>query len=178
MSYRAVQIDAINLDHIVATRNDLPLDIRHASIERLNVIVVHAIDVALCAKHAHWNVRGPNFLSFHNLFEKVFKEMMEQIDQLGERATALGGIARGTVQAVAGSTSLAPYPILIAGESEHVEHLADRLGRLGSEIRAAVIATDSVGDVISADVLTQAGAAIDSLLWIIESHSVRPAPRT
>lgn len=170
MSNRTVLLHALNSAQLRSTHNDLPIDTRHISIEMLNGIVVHAIDIALAAKHAHWNVRGRNFLASHKLFDKVFTELVTEIDALGERATAIGGIARGTVQTVADSTQLKPYPVLTVSEREHVEQLAMRLGRLGSEIRHAIAAIAKSQDVVTVDLLTTACSTVDSLLWTIESH--------
>lgn len=170
MSNRTAHLHAINTTQLRTTQNDLPMDVRHTSIETLNGIVIHAIDIALAAKHAHWNVRGRNFLTYHMLFDRVFTDLVAEIDTLGERATAIGGIARGTIQTVADSTRLKPYPALTVSEREHVEQLAMRLGRLSSEIRHAIAAVCKIEDVVTADVLTTACSTVDSLLWTIESH--------
>jgi starvation-inducible DNA-binding protein len=173
MSNRIQNVVAVKSGHLHPTRNTLPLDARHQSVEILNRVVIHSIDVALSAKHAHWNVRGPNFTAYHTLFDRVFTELVGHVDHLGERAAAMGGIARGTVQAVADETRLKPYPIRAVSEADHVEHLAARLGQLGGEIGVAITACARIDDSISVDVLTQAGAAVDSLLWLLESHQAR-----
>lgn len=41
----------------------------------------------------HWNVRGPNFGSLHQLFMTQYTEMWTSIDQLAERIRALGELA-------------------------------------------------------------------------------------
>lgn len=173
MSNRTTQLHAVNASQVLRTANDLPPHVRHASIEMLNRSVVHAIDVALSAKHAHWNVRGTAFMTYHQLFDKVFGELIREIDALGERATALGGIARGTIQAVARETDLKPYPLLSVSEQEHVHELSQRLGRLGGDLRRASIEAAQSTDVVTADVLTDACASVDSLLWLVESHMAR-----
>ena len=38
----------------------------------------------------HWNVRGPNFGSLHNLFMAQYTEMWASIDLIAERIRALG----------------------------------------------------------------------------------------
>lgn len=171
MLNQAPRLHVVNANQVLATKNELPYEIKLASIEQLNSVVVHMIDVALSAKHAHWNVRGPNFLSYHQLFDKVFMELICEIDAVGERATALGGIARGTVQTVATGTELKPYPVLSVAEAEHIEQLSSRLGVLGGKVQRAVHEAARLGDAVTADVLTDAAAAIDSLLWLVESHS-------
>jgi starvation-inducible DNA-binding protein len=173
MSNRLPILHAVNSDQLAQTRNPLPIQVRQASVESLNRVVVNLVDVALAAKHAHWNVRGPNFMSYHALFDKVFGELMDQIDAVGERATALGGIARGTVQTVAEGSELKPYPILAVAEQEHVEQIAIRLGQLGRDVRGAIQSAEKLGDLVTVDVLTDVAASMDSLLWLIESHAAR-----
>ena len=56
-----------------------------------------AIDLQLPAKQAHWNVKGPNFVGLHELFDKVAGEALEYTDLIAERAVALGGTAEGTL---------------------------------------------------------------------------------
>src|SRR2546421_5019461 len=92
------------------TRNDLPANTRTKVIELLNARLADAIDLGTQSKHAHWNVKGPSFIALHELFDKVAENIEEHIDTLAERVTALGGTARGTLAAVARSTSLRPYP--------------------------------------------------------------------
>lgn len=41
----------------------------------------------------HWNVRGPNFSSLHNLFMAQYTEMWSAIDVVAERIRALGQLA-------------------------------------------------------------------------------------
>lgn len=41
----------------------------------------------------HWNVRGPNFGSLHNLFMAQYTEMWASIDLIAERIRALGEYA-------------------------------------------------------------------------------------
>jgi starvation-inducible DNA-binding protein len=80
------------------TRNDLPPTTRQAAIEMLNVRLADAIDLERQAQQAHWNVKGPNFVGLHELFDRVALQVREYADEIAERAVALGGVAKGTVQ--------------------------------------------------------------------------------
>ena len=86
------------------TRNDLPVNVREPVIELLNARLADAIDLGAQSKHAHWNVKGPNFIALHELFDKVAETVEEQIDTLAELVTALGGRALGTIAAIDGET--------------------------------------------------------------------------
>ena len=106
------------------TRNDLPLKTRKQVVELLNARLVDAIDLGLQAKQAHWNVKGPNFIALHELFDKIAEHAEGHVDALAERITALGGTARGTVRTVAARSSLKPYPENIHTGAQHLEALA------------------------------------------------------
>src|ERR1700752_4346123 len=104
----------------IETRNSLPQSIRLQSVGLLNRNLASAIDLERQAKQAHWNVKGPNFIALHELFDKVAETAEEFTDLLAERATALGGTAEGRVHAIAESSSLPRYPSEIFSGREHV----------------------------------------------------------
>ena len=53
------------------TRNDLAESTRKPVVQLLNERLAEAIDLQLQAKQAHWNVKGPNFVGLHDLFDRV-----------------------------------------------------------------------------------------------------------
>lgn len=172
MSSRAMKLAVLNTTYLHRTKNDLPPGVRQASAEVLNSLVIEGIDVALAARHAHWNVRGPNFSALHDLFGTVHDAVNKHVDVLAERAVALGMVARGTVQDVASETTLKPYPMFSLCEHEHIEAMATRLGIWAGEARRAIEECEKLGDRVSADVLSEACADIEKLLWRVESHQV------
>src|SRR5258707_14235270 len=105
----------------IETKNSLPQSIRLQSVGLLNRNLASAIDLERQAKQAHWNVKGPNFIALHELFDKVAEGAEEFIDLLAERVTALGGTAEGRLQAVTGQSALPSYPGDIVSGWEHVD---------------------------------------------------------
>src|SRR5215475_7577070 len=120
------------------TRNDLPTGTRTKIIEVLNARLADAIDLGAQSKHAHWNVKGPNFIALHELFDKVAESIEDQIDTIAERITALGGRAHGTIASVARRSTLKPYPEDIAEGGAHVDALSAALADYGAKVRAAI----------------------------------------
>ncbi len=51
------------------TQNDLTEKVHREAIELLNQQLADGLDLALQAKQAHWNVKGPNFIALHELFD-------------------------------------------------------------------------------------------------------------
>jgi len=73
------------------TKNDLPVNTRTKVIDLLNARLADAIDLGAQTKHAHWNVKGPNFIALHELFDKVAEHVEDYVDTIAERVTSLGG---------------------------------------------------------------------------------------
>lgn len=80
---------------IIPTKNDLPAERRDAAIKLLNALLADLIDLQLQAKQAQWNVKGPNFIALHELFDSVAEEAEGFVDTVAERIAALGGASRG-----------------------------------------------------------------------------------
>ena len=89
------------------TKNDLPQKTRAKVNEVLADRLADATDLMLQSKQAHWNVKGPNFIALHELFDKVAESAEEWVDMIADRIVQLGGTAQGTVQATASRTSMA-----------------------------------------------------------------------
>ncbi|HTD12838.1 MAG TPA: DNA starvation/stationary phase protection protein Dps [Steroidobacteraceae bacterium] len=152
------------------TRNDLPAGKRTKVITVLNARLADAIDLSLQTKHAHWNVKGPNFIALHELFDKLAESVAEHIDELAERVTALGGTAHGTIAAVARATTLKPYPQEISEGLAHVEALSGALAAFGAKVRAAIDTTAELADADTADLFTGISRESDKYLWFLEAH--------
>jgi starvation-inducible DNA-binding protein len=152
------------------TRNDLPARVREQVVELLNARLADSIDLGAQSKHAHWNVKGPNFIALHELFDKVAENLEEQIDTIAERITALGGRAHGTIAAVSRSSTLKPYPEEIVEGLAHVEALSGALADYGAKLRSAIEAADRLGDADTADLFTGISRETDKFLWLLEAH--------
>lgn len=92
------------------TRNDIPHHVRSAMIELLNQQLADAFDLYSQTKQAHWNVKGMHFIQLHELFDSLASSVLEFVDDIAERATALGGYAKGTARMAAHHSRLAEFP--------------------------------------------------------------------
>ena len=152
------------------TSNDLPETVRTQVAGLLNERLADVIDLATQAKQAHWNVKGPQFIALHKLFDEIHDAVQEYADLLAERVVQLGGIAEGTVRIVAERSELTEYPRTIADGPEHVNALAGALAEFGARIRRAIDQTSDLGDQGSADICTEISRGIDKWLWFVEAH--------
>lgn len=152
------------------TKIDIAKDKREKLVTLLNQRLADAIDLRTQAKQAHWNVKGPNFIALHELFDRVATEADPMIDDIAERVTTLGGTAVGTARTVAANSTLPEYPIEISDGADHVEALSSVLANFGSLVRSDIDTTAEIGDADTADLLTGISRSIDKLLWFVEAH--------
>lgn len=152
------------------TKNDLPQDLRTKLVDLLNARLAETIDFKAQAKQAHWNVKGPHFYSLHLLFDQVAEAAEEAIDEIAERAVALGGTAIGTVHLVSQRTKLPDYPTDIATGHLHVEALTKSAAMLAQNLRKAIDTATEWRDADTADLFTGVSREVDKYLWMLEAH--------
>ena len=152
------------------TKNDIPLEARTKVTALLNARLADAIDFTLQGKQAHWNVKGPNFIALHELFDKIVETSEDWVDDIAERVVALGGVAEGTVGAVGKKTTLAAYGLEISDGRDHVDALSTALAKLGKNVRAAIDEAGKLGDADTADLFTGISRDADKYLWFLEAH--------
>lgn len=152
------------------TRIDLNEGARQKLVELLNQQLANLADLHSQSKHAHWNVKGPNFWSLHKLFDELAGKVLEHVDEVAERLTGLGGIADGTVRQSASQSKLAEYPGSAFLGVAAVKAVADGFGAAGNSARAGIETADHYGDAVTADLLTRIAGELDGSLYFLEAH--------
>lgn len=151
------------------TSIDLDAETREQVVRLLNQHLADTFDLYSQTKQAHWNVKGAQFFSLHELFDKLAGDLLGHVDTIAERATALGGTALGTARMAAANSRLAEYPDVV-GSRESVEALVERYAALAASTRAAIDTADNLGDADTADLMTGVSRDLDKSLWFLESH--------
>jgi starvation-inducible DNA-binding protein len=154
---------------MTATRNDLNADTRKKVCSLLNDRLRDSIKLGLNAKQAHWNVKGVNFIALHKLFDEIYSQAEEYVDEIAERITALGGLADGSVAAL-NKSALPDHPVNQVDWKAHVAALSDELAAYGKLIRKDIDATAEMGDAGTSDLLTGIVRGVDKNLWFVEAH--------
>ena len=153
-----------------STKNDLPELKRIPLVVLLNQTLAELIDLQLQAKQAHWNVKGPNFIALHELFDTVAADATVFADSVAERIAALGGQAEGSVNVVGRRTTLPAYPVEIVAGRDHVDALSTSMAVIGKSIRGSIDRAVELDDADTADLFTEVSRGLDKKLWFVESH--------
>lgn len=152
------------------TRHDLPAETRKQIIALLNQHLADTLDLFTQVKYAHWNVKGPAFIALHKLFDDLAETLEDAVDTIAERATALGGVATGTVRQAAAASRLPEFPAETFKDMGVVEALAVRYADLARTTREAIDAADRLGDKDTADLFTGVSRELDKSLGFLEAH--------
>ena len=151
------------------SRIDIKPKLRDSMAALLNQQLADTLDLYTQVKQAHWNVKGPHFIMLHELFDKLAEQLEEPVDDIAERITALGGVARGTARDAAARSRLQElsrdyYDHRLIGE------LADRYAALAATTRAAIETAAKDGDADTSDLFTGISRELDKALWFLEAH--------
>jgi starvation-inducible DNA-binding protein len=162
--------ETVDGTRLFRTKNDLPATARAEVVGLLNQRLADCIDLQTMCKQAHWNVKGPQFIALHKLFDEINDAVGEYVDLIAERITQLGGVAEGTARAVAEHTTLAEYPLTISRGEDHVGALSSALAQFGRTARIGIEEMNELEDADTADILTEISRGIDKWLWFVEAH--------
>jgi starvation-inducible DNA-binding protein len=153
-----------------STHNDLSSATRQKMIGLLNEQLAATFDLFSQTKQAHWNVKGPQFMQLHELFDELAAGLLGYVDMIAERATALGGVALGTTRLAAKNSHLDELPGDVFDGMAVVEALVKRYATLAQSTRKAIDTADASGDMDTADMLTEVSRGLDKSLWFLEAH--------
>jgi starvation-inducible DNA-binding protein len=148
----------------------LPREARDGLIELLNTCLATAIDLHWQVKQAHWNIRGRDFISRHELFDDVADHVRKHADAFAERAGALGGYAQGTIRLAAKNSELEEYDLNVVSGDDHVRILVDRVSIYASTLRDGIHRCGELNDPVTEDLFTQTLSEVEQDLWFLESH--------
>ncbi|HLU82536.1 MAG TPA: DNA starvation/stationary phase protection protein Dps [Trueperaceae bacterium] len=127
-------------------------------------------DLVSQIKQAHWNVKGSDFQQLHELFDAIYAEIEPFVDEVAERVTTLGGVARGTVRMAADASTLPEYPDDIAAGKAHLEAVRDRVAAYAAATRQAIAAAGKLEDPTTEDLFTALSRTVDLQLYFLEAH--------
>ncbi|MDX3806324.1 DNA starvation/stationary phase protection protein Dps [Bosea thiooxidans] len=155
---------------VKSSKIDLASNTKTKVVSLLNERLADGIDLALVTKQAHWNLKGPGFIGVHLMLDGFRDELDVHVDTIAERIAQLGGIALGTTQTTADTSSLKAYPTDIIAVQDHLTALIERYADAGNKVREAIDACDEAGDADSADILTAYSRMLDKSLWFLQSN--------
>ena len=152
------------------TQIDIDEQARLTLARLLNQNLADMIDLFNQTKYAHWNVKGPEFMQLHELFDGVAERVEEGCDLIAERVVTLGGVAEGTTRQSVEYSTIGEYDLKAVNGLEHVRALAAQVAKLAASIRSAIHESAELGDPTTSDLFTEISRSLDKDLWFLEAH--------
>lgn len=141
---------------------------RSAVARELTKVLADSYAVYLKSHGYHWNVRGPEFFSYHNLLELQYREMWAALDLIAERIRQLGEFAPQGYATFANLTSIKDGDPETEAQAMIAELMRDHETVIAT-LRAAMSVADDGGDDTTVDLLTQRLAAHEKAAWMLRA---------
>ncbi len=120
--------------------------------------------------HYHWNVTGPQFTTYHLMFEEHYRDMWAATDDLAERMRALGAVAPGTPKEMGNLTTIeTDEPGVVPKAEDMVRNLVTGHETLIKNIRALLPNVQDVNDETSNDLLVERLRYHEKTAWMLRS---------
>ena len=121
-------------------------------------------------RNYHWNVKGPQFKSLHELFEEQYTLLEAKIDATAERARTYGVQVIGTLSEFSDKTRLSENPGELPSATGMVEKIADDHEAILRALRDDIeTAGEEIGDAGLEDFLTATLQEHQTMAWMLRS---------
>ncbi|MEV4052637.1 DNA starvation/stationary phase protection protein [Amycolatopsis sp. NPDC049688] len=135
----------------------------------LQATLVDLVDLSLIAKQAHWNVVGSNFRSAHLQLDELVNTARQYVDEVAERANAIGISPNGKAKTVVESSGVPDYPDNWQSVESTVAAIVDILAALIARLRERIDETDK-SDLVTQDLLIEITRALEEAHWMWQAQ--------
>jgi starvation-inducible DNA-binding protein len=144
---------------------------RKPVIDILNALLGDEVVLYIKTRNYHWNVEGPDFSETHKFFEAQYEELDEIMDEVAERARALGGRAAGSLGEYLKLTRLTEDNGRTAGEKAMISDLLKDHEAIIRQLRADLESVSGKhGDMGTNDFLTGLMEQHEKMAWMLRSY--------
>ncbi|GAB3460011.1 Dps family protein [Actinophytocola sediminis] len=135
----------------------------------LQATLVDLIDVSLIAKQAHWNVVGAHFRSAHLQLDELVTAARTYVDEVAERANAIGVSPNGKASTVVGNSGMPEYPDNWQSTETTVAAIVELLSTMIARLRKRIDETDK-SDLVTQDLLIEIAAELEKQHWMWQAQ--------
>jgi starvation-inducible DNA-binding protein len=143
---------------------------RKPVIDILNRLLADEVLLYVKTRNYHWNVTGPQFSELHKFFEAQYDELDEIMDEVAERARALGGRAAGSMGEFLKQARLKESTGSIEARSMIAELLADHETLVRAVREDAAAAGDKYADAGTENFLVGLMEQHEKMAWMLRAY--------
>ncbi|OYX86246.1 MAG: DNA starvation/stationary phase protection protein [Flavobacteriales bacterium 32-34-25] len=140
-----------------------------SSINCLTTVLANEMLLYTKTRKFHWNVSGNSFMELHKLFESQYAALEQEIDEIAERISKLGGKAIGTMKEFIDYSILKENPKTVDQKEMLQELLADHETVL-KQLRDFVKTVEETQDYGTIDFLTALIQKHEEQSWMLRKY--------
>lgn len=141
---------------------------REKIVRGLSGLLADSYTLYLMTHNFHWNVKGPQFNSLHNMFMTQYTEQWNALDLIAERIRALGHPAPGTYKEFVKLASIEEVEG-VPQATDMVRHLVAAQEATARTARKLLPVVAEANDQPTADLLTQRLDVHEKTAWMLRS---------
>ena len=143
---------------------------RDGVVKVLNTLLADEYVLYTKTRNHHWNVLGPQFNDLHKFFEGQYSELSEVVDDVAERARALGGRAAATLAEFLKQARLKEHPGQYPEAREMIANLLADHEAIIRTLRADLeTCAEEYSDMGTSDFLTGLMERHEKMAWMLRS---------
>jgi starvation-inducible DNA-binding protein len=131
--------------------------------------LIELIDLSLAGKQAHWNVVGKNFRSLHLHLDELVAVARTYIDEVAERATAIGVSPNGKARTVAEHSPAMQFPDGWTSDVDTIAAVVTLLADMIKRMRQRIDETDKA-DLVTQDLLIELTRELEKQYWMWQAQ--------
>ncbi|MBC7390659.1 MAG: DNA starvation/stationary phase protection protein [Opitutaceae bacterium] len=139
-------------------------------VEVLEKVVSNEAMLYQKTKLFHWNVTGPQFIAYHELFDKQAETIEETIDAIAERIRSLGFFAKGLFSVFLKEAEIKEEQKLHIPALDMIKQLTADHEIIVRYIRENLEKVESLNDTGTSDFLTAIMEAHEKEAWFLRAH--------
>ena len=156
---------------MTVVKSPLPEQSRKVVGEALQGALVDLVDLSLLAKQLHWNIIGSRFRSIHLQLDEVVATARSGMDDVAERASALGIPPDGRAGTVARTSGIETVTDGWLKDGDVVETMVAALSTVIARLREGIVATDEP-DPVTQDLLIGLVRELEKEHWMFQAENV------
>lgn len=137
-------------------------------LESLKVALADSYILYLKTQNYHWNVTGPNFKSFHLMFEEQYNDLFTAVDLIAERIRAIGDKAPGSFEKYSRITNIKEGNEDLDATSM-VRELAEDQDVIVKTLTNVLKEAGNIGDEVTAGIVTDRIEIHQKNAWMLKS---------
>ena len=144
---------------------------RKGSLEILGHLLSDEYLVYTKTRNYHWNITSSDFSELHKFFEAQYEEIDDIIDEVAERARALGGKSLGTMKEFLETTRLKEFPGVYPTAEKMISNLLSDHEAVIRFLREDLAScAEKYKDMGTSDFLTGLMEQHEKMAWMLRSY--------